>query len=186
MPTPLDPDQLTFRPLALDELPMVKAWCDEPHAAPWFKGGRPLEDVVAEFLPSFRGEEPISSFVVSYAGAPIGLCQWERLADFPETFRAYGATDPGTVNIDVLIGDPTFARRGLGAPLVLRFLRDVVFQSDAGATVCLIDPRVENAVAIRAYEKAGFCYVRTVADPEDGERLHLMELTRAQLDAAFR
>lgn len=179
-PAPLDPAPLAFRPLAVDELPMLKGWFDQPHAAPWFRGGRSLAEVSDEFMRYFNGEEPVHSYVVTYDCAPMGLCQWELMADFPEAMRAYGATDPGTVNVDVLIGDPSFARRGLGGPMVLRFLREIVFR-DARATVCLIDPRVENAAAIRAYEKAGFRHVRTVADAEDGERLHLMELSRVDL-----
>jgi aminoglycoside 6'-N-acetyltransferase len=178
--SPLDPAALAFRPLVLSDLPMLKGWFDQPHAAPWFHGGRPLAAIVEEFTRYFDGTEPINSYVVTYGGAPIGLCQWELLADFPEVWKAYGATDPGTANIDVLIGEPTFAHRGLGAALVLCFLREIVFV-EPRATLCLIDPRAENAIAIRAYEKAGFHYVRTVADPEDGEHLHLMELSRAEV-----
>ncbi|MDB4982341.1 MAG: aminoglycoside 6-N-acetyltransferase [Myxococcales bacterium] len=183
-PTPLDPAALAFRPLVPDDLPVLKGWFDEPHAAPWFRGGRPLAEIVEEFTRYFEGLEPINSYVVSYvvskAETPIGLCQWERLGDFPDTARAYGATDPETVNCDILIGDPAFAHRGLGAALVRRFLREIAFR-DPRFTTCLIDPRAENAIAIRAYEKAGFRHVRTVADPEDGQLLHLMEQSRADL-----
>jgi aminoglycoside 6'-N-acetyltransferase len=178
--SPLDPAALAFRPLVLPDLPMLKGWFDQPHAAPWFRGGRPLAAIVEEFTRYFDGTEPINSYVVSYAGAPIGLCQWERLGDFPETAKAYGATDPETVNCDILIGDPAFAHRGLGGPLVRRFLRELAFREPRFVS-CLIDPRAENAIAIRAYGKAGFRHVRTVADPEDGELLHIMELSRADL-----
>src|SRR5262249_59435438 len=70
------------------------------------------------------------NYIVSYAGRAIGLVQWNRLGDFPLQMNGYEVTDPDVVNVDILIGDAAYVRRGLGAPLVRRFLDEIVFRSE--------------------------------------------------------
>jgi len=173
----LDPALLAFRPLVAADFPALHVWFNAPHARRWFgKKGPTLESVVEEFGGYLAGSEPINSFIVSYEAQAIGLLQWQRMGDFPDVMRGYEVTDPDVVNIDVLIGEANFAHRGLGPPMILRFLREIVF-ADPRFVTCIIDPESENAAAIRAYGKAGFTFVRTVIDPEDGTTpLHLMEL----------
>lgn len=161
------------------DVPGLWAWFDAPHARRWFARERTPASIVEEFNGYLAGSEPIQCFIVQYGQRPIGLMQWTRLGDFPPQMNGYEVTDPDVVNIDVLIGDADYARRGLGAPLVLRFLDEIVFAADPRFQTCVIDPERENAAAIRAYTKAGFTFVRTVLDPEDGKTpLHLMELRR--------
>jgi aminoglycoside 6'-N-acetyltransferase len=161
------------------DVPGLWAWFDAPHARRWFARERTATSIVEEFNGYLAGSEPIRCFIASYGGRPIGLMQWTRFGDFPLQMNGYEVTDPDAVNIDVLIGDPAYVRQGLGAPLVLRFLDEVVFPADPRFQTCVIDPERANTAAIRAYAKAGFAFVRTVLDPEDGKTpLHLMELRR--------
>jgi aminoglycoside 6'-N-acetyltransferase len=181
MPAPatLDPAQLSFRPLTEADVTGLWAWFDAPHARRWFARERTATGIVEEFLGYLAGSEPISNYIVAYAGRDIGLLQWVRMGDFPLQMRGYEVTDPDVVNIDVLIGDAGFVHRGLGGPMILRFLDEIVFVADPRFQTCVIDPERANAAAIRAYGKAGFTFVRTVIDPEDGKTpLHLMELRR--------
>jgi aminoglycoside 6'-N-acetyltransferase len=181
MPT-VDFSALTFRPLEVADLARLHGWFNAPHAQRWF-GARDLDDVRAEYTRYVEGLEPVHAYIVSLEERPIALMNWERLGDFPDLMRSYEVDDPDASNIDVIIGEADFAYRGLGAPLILRFLRELVF-SDARITRCIIDPHLENTIAIRAYAKAGFRHVRDVHDDEDGRTLHLMELTRADLFSA--
>jgi RimJ/RimL family protein N-acetyltransferase len=179
---PLDPGKLAFRPLAMGDLRQLHAWFNAPHARRWFGKGRSFESIVEEYAPDIAGSTPIHPFLVSYAGKAIGWVSWECFGDAPDFMRTYGVDDPNAVNCDVLIGDAEFVQRGLGAPLLRRFLSEIVF-SDPRYTSCVIDPVEDNTIAIRAYEKAGFCYLRTVADDGEGNRLHLMEMRRSRLVA---
>jgi RimJ/RimL family protein N-acetyltransferase len=175
----LDPAQLSFRPLTEADVPRLWAWFDAPHARRWFARERTAASIVEEFMGYLAGSEPIHNYIVMYAGRDIGLVQWTRLGNFSLQMNGYEVTDPDVVNVDILIGDAGHVRRGLGAPLVRRFLDEIVFAADPRFQTCLIDPERENSAAIRAYEKAGFTFVRTVIDPEDGKTaLHLMELRR--------
>ncbi len=166
---------LSFRPLRLDDLPMIRAWMNVPHAVRWW--GR--EDV-SEYEDYIAGRTPIFPYVVSYGSTPIGLVEWVRFGDHPDFMRTYGVTDPFATNMDVLIGDPAFVHRGLGGPMIRRFLTEIVF-ADPRISTCLIDPEPENRIAIRAYEKVGFRWVRDLADDGEGHPVYLMELTRAEL-----
>ena len=50
--------------------------------------------------------------------------------------------------------------------------------------LCVIGPTRSNIAAIRAYEKAGFRFLKNYLEPESREPKHyLMQLTRAGLDA---
>jgi RimJ/RimL family protein N-acetyltransferase len=175
-----DATLIEFRPLTNEDLPRLCTWFNAPHARRWFGNGRTLASVVEEYTPYVDGRTPVHAFVVSHAARPIGMVQWERFGDFPDFMQTYRVDDPDVVNCDVLIGETDAVHRGLGAPLIRRFLKEVVFR-DTRYSTCLIDPETANHIAIRAYEKAGFRYVRTLADDGEGKPVYLMELQRADL-----
>jgi RimJ/RimL family protein N-acetyltransferase len=176
---PLDPALLSFRPLEAGDVARVAGWYFAPHAQRWFGKDRTPESIEREFTDYLAGSEPLHSYVVGYDGRSMGLLQWARFGDFPVEMRAYGVTDPDAVNCDVLIGEPELVHRGLGAPMLRRFLDEVVFAADPRFSTCVIDPEEANVVAIRTYAKLGFTFVRRAIDPEDGVTpLHLMELRR--------
>lgn len=176
-------ESFAFRPLAEGDLPLLLRWFGAPHARRWYGRGGTLEEVEREYRPCIAGQVPVHALVVLHQGRPIGLVEWERMGDTPELQRAYGIADPDTANCDILIGAADAAHRGLGAALVREFLARHIF-ADPRITRCVIDPQTDNAIAIRAYEKAGFRFLR--AEPEDGEgnALYLMELTRQEFYGA--
>jgi RimJ/RimL family protein N-acetyltransferase len=177
MPTELALADFAFHPLVEQDIARIVAWCSLPHAARFFGRGRTVAEIEDEYRGYLAGREPIFVFTVRHRGRPVGVFHWERLGDFPSVQRAYRVGDSNASNIDVLLGDPGVAHRGLGAPLIRRFLDEHVF-ADPRITCCVIDPWADNAIAIRAYAKAGFVALHDVTDPEDGVRLHLMKLDR--------
>jgi RimJ/RimL family protein N-acetyltransferase len=171
-----DEEALSLRPLGPDDLPQLHAWFRQDHVRPWF-GERSMEDVREEYEAYFDGRELVTPFVVLLGSRPIGMVGWSRFGDFPEMMESYEVDDPDAANCDILIGDLASTRRGIGPRVIDLLLREHVF-ADPRITSCIIDPHEDNARAIRAYEKAGFRYLRTVRDHEDGRALHLMELRR--------
>jgi len=71
--------------------------------------------------------------------------------------------------------------KGLGPKVIHAFLRDVVF-ARYDVEECVIGPSVKNANAIRAYEKAGFEFLRDVRVPDEPDPEHLMRIRRADLE----
>ena len=115
--------------------------------------------------------------------SPIGVLQSYRIDDHPE-YAAQVALGLPAIGIDLFIGEPDLIGHGHGPALIRAFLRDVAFPRYE-VDLCVIGPTVSNVAAIRAYEKAGFRFLKTYLEPESREQQHyLMELTREDLGAA--
>jgi RimJ/RimL family protein N-acetyltransferase len=179
----LDPEMIGFRPLEIDDLWLLHRWFAQGHVAAWYRdeAGLSYDEVVAKYAPSIRGDEPVHGFIIAYDGRPIGQIQTYRIADFP-TYRGYIEIDGGMAGVDLLIGEPDYVHKGLGSHILCRFVRDIVFGTYQ-ATSCLIDPEVDNTVAIRSYEKAGFRHVATMQQGPDEPRMYLMVIDRAAVEA---
>jgi len=149
------------------------------HVQPWWGNGRSLGELEAEYRPCIAKASPIRAYIAWCAHRPVGFIEWTRMGDFPDFQRAYGVDNSSAANCDVLIGEPDAVYRGFGAPLLVAFLREYVF-ADARVQTCLMDPEPDNARAIRAYEKAGFRFVRALPEDGEGHGVYLMELTRAE------
>ena len=180
---PLDARQLSFRRLTRDDFPLLLAWFNAPHARRWYGRGETLEAVEDWYGPIVAGERPTHTYVALLGERPIGLMEWCRFGDYPDVMGFYGVEDPDMVNCDVLLGEPDIAHRGLGPLMIRRFLKELVFL-EARFKICIIDPETENHSAIRAYEKAGFRYLRSVPDDGEGTPVYLMELRRDELTSA--
>ena len=107
-----------------------------------------------------------------------------RIAAYPEYARIV-ALDEAAAGIDLFIGSAEHVNRGLGAPLIAEFLRTIVFD-DPEVESCVIGPAAGNRAAIRAYEKVGFQYIKTVKAPDELEPEYLMRIARSALLAAAR
>jgi RimJ/RimL family protein N-acetyltransferase len=140
------------------------------------------DDTIAEYRIAMRGEDPTDLFLIELDGRPIGQLQSYLIDDHPE-YAAMVALDRPAFGIDLFIGEPELVGKGHGPALIRAFLRDVAFPR-YGVDLCVIGPTRSNAAAIRAYEKAGFRFLKTYLEPDSREQEHyLMELTRSQLDA---
>jgi RimJ/RimL family protein N-acetyltransferase len=182
MQAPLDPALLGFRPLDESDLPLMHGWLNEPgDAFRWYGEERPttLDEVRAEYLPMLHAREPARPFLILYGERPIGYIQrWDH-RDWPVQWGHLQM--PDAAGIDLFIGETDFLHRGLGPHLIRRFLVEHVF-SDPAIGRCTIDPNPANRVAIRAYEKAGYRWFRTVQPPEHVEKAYLMLIRRDEMD----
>jgi aminoglycoside 6'-N-acetyltransferase len=154
---------LTWRPLTADDLPMLAAWLAEPGVARWWHHETSAAAVERDFGPSVRGEEPGEDLVVLADGRPVGLLQRSWISDYPEDLDEFAAlvpVPPGAVTIDYLIADPDRRGRGLGTRLVaLAVAGTWIDHPDASAV--LVAVVAGNVASWRALEKAG---LRRVAE----------------------
>ena len=180
-----DASKYTFTPLREDDLELVRAWLLLPHVRAWYDDVATAtypDDAIAERRLAIRGEDPTDHFLVGLDGRPIGQIQSYLIDDEPE-YAAMLELGRPAFGIDLYIGEPELIGRGHGPALIRAFLRDVGF-ARYGVDLCVIGPTKSNVAAIRAYEKAGFRFLKTYLEPESREQSHhLMELSRADLDA---
>jgi RimJ/RimL family protein N-acetyltransferase len=177
MAGPDAPARITFRSLTYADLPLLVRWLNTPHVREWWQHDpRTLEEAIEKYTPLIEGTEPTSAYIILYDERPIGYIQAYKIADWPEYASAI-EVEEGAAGVDLFIGEE-YAHRGLGAPILRAFLRDIVFAMP-GVACCVIGPSASNATAIRAYEKAGFRHLKTVAVPGEEEPEYLMRITPA-------
>ncbi len=178
---PLDPALIGFRAMTMDDLPLLYRWMRAPHVLEWWFGGiAPSYEVVADkYGPRIRSEEPSDPYIILYGDRPFGYIQTYMLRDYPE-YAALVDTDDGAAGVDLLIGEMDYLHKGLGSHLLRAFLRDIVF-GVGDATSCIIGPGEANRIAIRAYEKAGFRFFRTIPSSNEPTPEYLMRITRADV-----
>jgi RimJ/RimL family protein N-acetyltransferase len=164
--------KFTFRAMTRGDIPLMHRWLNLPHVAEWWGGGDSLEDVEKEYGEYIDGIEPIHPYIAYADGVAIGHLQWMRYRDYPKYMQILRIDDPSAANCDVFIADEHFLHRGVGAPMIRAFVDTVIFAD--GVTTCFIDPDARNKIAIRAYEKAGFRFVRHIENDGEGDPVHLM------------
>lgn len=156
---------------------MLHRWLNTPLLVDVWNHGRNVtfEEVRAKYEPRIRGEQPTDPYLILLDGRPSGYVQTYLCADYAADFPWFGDLEH-TASVDIFIGEEEYRGRGLGAPILRRFLDLHVF-SRTGVRRCVILPAERNARAIRTYEKAGFRSVGTGHDPEP-EPVRLMMLER--------
>jgi aminoglycoside 6'-N-acetyltransferase len=142
--------------------------------ARWWRDRRTYPETVEHYLPSLRGEEPTDHYVIVVDGRDAGMIETYLVADHPE-WAALVEQGEGVAGVDLLLGEEELLGRGLGPDVLREFARVIVFARDATqAVVAAVDE--ENRRSWRAFEKAGFRYVRDIE--EDGRPHRLMRLDR--------
>ena len=172
-----DDPQIGFRPLELDDLELMHHWLKKDFVARWWPGWPTREQVKAKYLPRIEGREPTKCYIIGLDGKPVGFIQCYYIRDWPD--YAIGPEGATAAGIDLFLGDQRYAYQGLGPRVIRRFLGELVFaQYDVDS--CIIGPAQNNHAAIRAYEKAGFRYLKTVSIPGELEPEYLMRIMRSE------
>ena len=151
----------------------MRRWWDDGAHEPYPDG------VLDHYCAAMRGEDPTHHHIAYLGDRPVGMFQHYRIRDDPDYAKALGL-DEDAVGVDLFIGEPDLVGRGHGPELLRAYLRDVALPFH-GLDVCVIGPSIRNSAAIRAYEKAGFVFLRDVAVPHEPDPERLMRITRADL-----
>jgi len=171
---------ISFRALERGDMPLMHRWLNAAHVVEWWSDeALGLDEIAAKYAPRIDGKEDVRCFVIVKDDGPIGYIQ-----EYPVAGSEYSretADAERAVGIDLFIGEVGFYHRGLGAPIIRQFLKDVVF-TDPAVESCVIDPSVANSGAIRAYEKAGFRFFKTVTNPGETEAHHMMRIGREEFE----
>ena len=170
---------VSFRPLRSSDLTLLHRWLNAPHVARWWYGDdTSWRGVVEEYTLYIEGREPVGPYLILHDDRPIGYIQTYLVSDDEEYASLVGVED--SAGVDMFIGEEECLYRGLGGEVLRRFLLEVVFR-DENVKVCVIGPEPENVAAIRAYEKAGFRFFKTIQVPGEPEPEHLMSIGREEV-----
>ena len=131
-------DSVVLRPLSIDDVPRLVEIGRQREVARWWTSVT-AEDLAAKA----EGRDEAKGLAILLDGDLVGMIQYSE-EDEPE-FRSAG--------IDIFLSNEVHGR-GLGTDAVRTLARWLV--RERGHHRVTIDPAVENAAAVRAYEKAGF------------------------------
>ena len=178
----LDPREISFRRLQASDLELMHRWLNAPHVRRWwYAEGNSYAEVEEHYLPAIEGGEGTKTFLILHRDDPIGYVQSYRIsAEDDETYASLVDVED-SAGVDLFIGEAQYLHRGLGLHLIRRFLSEQVF-SDPRIAVCVIGPEPKNFAAIRAYEKAGFRFFKSIQVPGEPEPEYLMRLSREEFE----
>lgn len=163
---------IEFEPLRKDDLPLVRDWLGREHVREWWRDR--IEDSMAEYEQAMAGLDPSDHYLILVDGRPVGMIETYLVSDHPE-WEAIVQVGKGVAGVDLLIGEQQLTGRGLGPRVLEAFVRDVIFANPA-TDACIAAVDEDNRRSWRAFEKAGFEYVRDVE--EEGRPHRLMRLDR--------
>ena len=167
--------QITFRPVAEADFPLLWRWLAEPHVRDFYqKTPITLDEVAAKFAPRVRGEASARCHIALSQETPFGYLQSYRNADWPEWAEMIGRG--GGASIDLHIGDPAFLGRGFGRAMLAAYVREFVFPHFADLSEVYIAHEVANTAALAASQAAGFRVIGSFV--EAGVPMRLLVLRR--------
>jgi aminoglycoside 6'-N-acetyltransferase len=153
----------TFTRVTPQDLPMIRAWLEEPHVRQWW--GDPAEQIA--LIAGDLDEPTMGCYLAAFESRPFAYVQWW----LTHPYSVYLDQPPGTRGIDPFIGVPEMLGKGHGAAFIGAFAHELLTN---GARRVIIDPDPRNEQAIRAYAKAGF---RPLGERETSEgRVLLMAI----------
>ena len=166
---------ISFKPLAIDHLPLLLKWLEEPHVKSWWESDIQWnEELVAQkyalYIQGYalvKGErKAIKAYVIEMDSRPIGYIQYYNKHDFPNHLSC--SPDYSLKNLpkhlagmDFYIGEIDYVGKGYAAKIVRRFLKNYV---ETEYSACVVDPNPHNKVAMRIYDKVGFTPAQQISD----------------------
>ena len=149
---------MQFRRVTRADFPLLARWLAEPAVARWWNHETTAEAVERDFGPTADGREPNEDWLAVLDGAPLGLVQRSRVADYAENLRDFSsvvAVPPRAVTLDYLVGDPAAHGKGLGSAMIAAMV-ERTWREFPDAPAVLVSVVAANTASWRALEKAGF------------------------------
>lgn len=172
---------IIFRRLEEKDLELMYRWLNTDFVVKWYeKGGCSFDKVVKKYLPRIKGEQSTFSYVIVCDNKDIGYIQTYMIEDYPE-YNQYVNSDEHAAGMDMFIGERDYIHKGLGKHILTKFLREFVFHLNY-AQCCIIGPELKNMIAIRAYQKSGFRYFKTIQVPDEDEPQYLMKIYKNEIE----
>ena len=138
------------------DLPTMRQWLGRAHVAEWWVDPSEQFKLVSKDL----AHPSIDQFIVACDCRSFAYLQCYDPSAWPG--HGFGPLTDGARGIDQFIGEEDMIERGHGSGFVRAFANRLFA---AGVPQVLTDPSPANARAIKSYEKAGFCKLRSVDTP---------------------
>jgi len=152
-----------FRPITRADLPIFKAWLDQPHMGGWWGDGA----TEARLLQDDWDTGVVDMRIVETGGTPFAYVQDYDAHHWP--VPQYADLPAGARALDTFLGDPAYLGQGHGSG----YLRARATRLRRDYPLVAVDPAPANLRAVAAYARAGFTPHR-ITPSEDGTPVQVM------------
>lgn len=159
--------KITFEKFNESHFSLMLKWLEKPHIKKWWDSNvlYTPEQVKEKYTDYTNGHrkigntyKSIQAYVIRVNSYPIGYIQTYNAYDFPRDYQLSDLPE-NLASLDFFIGDEDYLFRGIGSKSLNLFLNQYIFSSYRYA---FVDPKIENEIGIRTYEKAGFSIIKKV------------------------
>ena len=180
-------EKISFREFKETDFDFMLKWLNTDFVKQWYYKKMPTwtSDSIVKLCTPFAQKrnttgKPMDCFIILYNEKEIGYLQICLLKNYPESNELLQAGDD-SADIDLFIGEKEYIHKGLGS-IIIRSVLDKNIFSNKDINKCIISPEPENIVAIKAFKKAGFKYIKTIQDHvcSGGASLYIMEILRSE------
>ncbi len=151
---------IRLRPATPEDRFRIRRWLADPEVQTWWGNAASAE---AEITLAMSSDASLCR-IIACAGEPIGYAHAVEIGVWGEEQPEDVA--PGTWDVDLFIASPEHRGQGAGRR-ALALLVDEVFATRLAVACCAV-VSIKNEAAVRAYEKAGFRWLRIWPDPVIG------------------
>jgi aminoglycoside 6'-N-acetyltransferase len=147
-------EQLSIRPLARTDLPVLLSWLNDPLIKAWWPREPPTADgIEAKYGPRIDGTVPVRVYIYEYRGEPAGMTQCFRWAQRPS--RKFPVAIPAAATIDFMLGEARFRGKGVGSAAFALFVGQVL-DMFADIDYLVGYPHRDNAAFQRVLANTGY------------------------------
>lgn len=142
---------IAFRPVSLEDLPLIHKWMNQPHVIPFWNLAFDLERM-RQHLEKALADQHQTLYIGFLDHGPMSY--WESYWAIDDIIAQHYAVEPADQGIHLLIGEPTFLGKGYALPL-LRAMTKFQFQHLKTQKI-VTEPDIRNSKMIHVFERCGF------------------------------
>ncbi|HEY9698545.1 MAG TPA: GNAT family N-acetyltransferase [Trichocoleus sp.] len=152
---------LSFRPLKVDDFPLLLTWLSNDHVKQWWNDG---DNTLEKVALHYGAEDPdVARFI---------LIEATEVGESAIGYFQYYIVSKEIIGIDQFLGEADHINKGIGTAAIRLFLEMIVAKHEPQEVIT--DPHPENKRAIKCYEKVGFVYY-AMQLKENGESAYMMK-----------
>lgn len=148
---------------------LMAKWLADPKVLEFYEGRDNPHDLIKvkeKYSVKILNNVNVFPCILELDNKPLGYIQFYEL-EKEQKIKFELSQNELSYGIDMFIGETSQWNKGLGSKYLI-LLVEWIFKNK-NLTQIIVDPRVENIRAIRAYEKVGFTKVKVISNYETWE-----------------
>ncbi len=164
---------ITFKKVTISDIAVLYDWLNKSHVKEFWDSNKnyTYEQIYTKYDHRIK-EDKVKLYIIQINSLDIGFIQTYFSNDL-SSYKIQGIAK----GIDLYIGDIDYLHKGYGKTILQEFIKKFVFSDDSVQNV-IIDPELNNVIAIKAYKKAGFVHVNTDYNQYEKAMTYYMVLSR--------